>query len=306
MQPLVSVIIPAFNHEPYVAECLRSVLDQTYKRIELIVIDDASSDDTADICRKFIQSRAAKSRFEQTVFLRHACNSGAHTALNDGIAAAQGQYVTFLNSDDRYIETRISACVRAANGADRFIFTAVQAIDHAGRKTDPDETTSVIQRMLTRQLAALPSLSFGFLGRQMAISTGNMFVSRTLLAQAGAFAPLRYCHDWDMAMRLIRLTEPIYLPKPLYVYRYHGENSFRTLQEVAKRETEYVLRQYFRGIKLGQVTNPLAPSPITWPGVFEMFARNDDVYKWWLAESGAYPKGARVIAASADLQRIEI
>jgi glycosyltransferase involved in cell wall biosynthesis len=305
MRPLVSVVVPTYNHERFVTNCLRSVADQDYRRIELIVIDDASTDATAARCQKFLGTRSAKARFERIVFRRHERNQGAHIVLNEGIEAAQGRYITFLNSDDYYAPSRIDTCVRAAHGADPFIFTAVQPVGDAGQEMEADELTRPIQRLLVHR-ALLPSLSFGFLGRQIAVSTGNMFLGRELLLKAGRFAALRYCHDWDMALRLIRLVEPRYLPDPLYFYRYHAQNTHKKLRDLGELETEQVLRRYFRAIKLGEVRNPLAPSPVTWPGVFEMFAKSYGVYKWWQAESGAYPRGARVIAAGGQLERIEL
>lgn len=306
MRPLVSVVVPAYNHKMYVAQCLRSVLEQDYRDIELIIVDDCSTDGTAQICRKFAGSQSAKARFRRIVFIQHERNTGAYGSLNDGIVEAQGRYITFLNSDDYYDKLRIGRCVRAMAGEDRFIFTAVKHVDANGRAVEPGELAKPIQRLLTVQRAMLPSLSFGFLRHQLAISTGNMFIARKLLERTGGFANLRYCHDWDMAMQLITLTEPVYVPEDLYYYRYHDENAHKRLQEFGRPETEYVLRHYFRGIKQGKVANPLAPSPITWPGVFEMFAKRLGVYKWWQAESGAYPKGARVIAQDADLQKIEM
>ena len=306
MPPLVSVIVPAYNHAKFVRTCLQSVYQQDYTRLELIVVDDCSQDGTADLCRKFVAARVNKARFERCVLLRHEHNQGAYVALNDGVAEAKGRYITFLNSDDYYDKGRISACVGAAHGDECFVFTGVEAVDEQGDPTISYEVIQSIKRLLKARETRLPSLGFGFMGQQLAVSTGNLFVGRRLLEEAGPFANLRYCHDWDMAMRLIRSVEPLYVPKPLYFYRCHGTNSHLGLQNYADSETEYVLRSYFRAIKLGQISNPLAPSPVTWPGIFEMFAKSYGVYKWWQAESGAYPKGARVIAPSPDLEQIEI
>jgi glycosyltransferase involved in cell wall biosynthesis len=306
MSHLVSVVIPAYNHKKYVAQAFQSVLEQDYQEIELIVVDDRSTDGTTEVCRKFVASRRAKARFNRIVFIEHSDNAGTHTSLNDGIAAANGRFVTFLNSDDYYARTRIGECVRAAAGQDRLVFTAVKYVDEAGDEVEPEDMVKPIQHLLNLRLDRLPSLSFGFLGHQLAISTGNMFIGRGLLERTEGFAALRYCHDWDMAMQLIRLAEPIYVAKDLYFYRYHAENAHRNLQALSQSETEYVLRHYFRAIKLGQVRNPSAPSPITWPGVFEMFAKSYGVHKWWLAESGAYPKGARVIGRDMNLPEIEM
>lgn len=306
MRPLVSVVVPAYNHRKYIAQALQSVFEQDYQEIELIIVDDCSTDGTKETCRKFVASRRARTRFRRLVLIEHSHNTGTHGSLNDGIAEASGRFITFLNSDDYYASSRISECVKTAAGQDRFIFTAVKYVDQAGQDVEPEDLVKPIQRLLNLRRDKLPSLSFGFLGHQLAISTGNMFVGRHLLERTGGFAALRYCHDWDMALRLIKWAEPIYVPKELYFYRYHAANAHRNLQEFGASETEYVLRHYFRAIKLGQVSNPLAPSPVTWPGVFDMFAKTYGVHKWWLAESGAYPKGARVIDRNMNLPEIEI
>ena len=306
MRPLISIVVPAYNHKRYIAQCLQSLVEQDYNDIELIIADDCSSDGTAEVCRKFSVSRRAKARFRRIVLIEHTRNMGTHASLNEGIAEAKGRFVTFLNSDDYYARTRISECLRAAEERDRFVFTAVTYVDHAGHAVEPEDLVKPIQRLLNVRRDKLPSISFGFLGHQLAISTGNMFVSRNLLERTGGFTDLRYCHDWDMALKLITLAEPIYVPTSLHFYRYHPENAHRNLQGLSELETELVLRHYFRAIKQGRVTNALAPSPVTWPGVFEMFARSYGVDKWWLAESGAYPKGARVVDHNLNLPEIEI
>ena len=289
----LTILMPCLNEAETLARCIRKArayIARSGIAAEVLIADNGSTDGSQAI------ARAAGVRVVD-VPLR-----GYGSALRGGIAAARGRYVAFLNSDDQYARTRLAACVAAASGAERFVFSAVRTIDDAGRTVEPDLRIQVIRQMLSAgQRAVLPSLSFAFLAHQVAISTGNMFVARTLLDRAGPFAALRYCHDWDMAMRLIQLVEPLYVPEELYLYRYHASNSSKRLQDVAEHETEQVLRQYFRRIKLGQAENPLAPSPVGWPGVFEMFARSYGVYKWWQAESGAYPKGARVVAPGPDL-----
>ena len=92
-QENVSVIIPMYNAEPYIRRCLQSLLDQTYRNWEAIVIDDGSTDRGADICREFA---AADSRIR--VFSQE--NGGVSAARNRGLDIAQGEYLFFLDSDD--------------------------------------------------------------------------------------------------------------------------------------------------------------------------------------------------------------
>lgn len=104
--PLVSVVIPAFNVELYISECLDSLLGQSYENIEIIVIDDGSSDSTYDIamCYSNLESRVKVHRFE---------NGGLSKARNRGLDKAKGEYVMFLDSDDYLSPTGIEYCVNS-------------------------------------------------------------------------------------------------------------------------------------------------------------------------------------------------
>lgn len=94
--PKVSIIVPAFNVEKYIAKCLNSILKQTYKDYEVLIINDGSTDNTPVICEQF-----AKQHPEITIFNKK--NGGLSSARNYGIKKARGKYVTFIDSDD-YIE----------------------------------------------------------------------------------------------------------------------------------------------------------------------------------------------------------
>ena len=113
MQDLVSVIIPAYNSEKTIQRCINSVLEQTYDRIEIIVIDDGSLDGTPALCDEMALS-------DRRISVVHTVNGGVSRARNKGIDLAAGQYLTFVDSDDyidsRMIEELLSAVTR--DGAD--------------------------------------------------------------------------------------------------------------------------------------------------------------------------------------------
>lgn len=90
---LVSVVIPAYNAENYIQECLQATVEQTYKNIEVIIVDDGSRDTTLQICR----SVAAK---DSRVRVLSRTNSGVSAARNEGIKAASGKYIVFFDADD--------------------------------------------------------------------------------------------------------------------------------------------------------------------------------------------------------------
>ncbi|MVO10961.1 glycosyltransferase [Flavobacterium sp. TP390] len=90
---LVSVIIPVYNVEKYISEAIESVLNQTYKPIEIILVDDGSKDNSLSICKQFVQQHSNIKLIEQQ-------NSGVSIARNKGLSIAEGEYVFFMDSDD--------------------------------------------------------------------------------------------------------------------------------------------------------------------------------------------------------------
>ncbi|MBQ9743133.1 MAG: glycosyltransferase [Ruminococcus sp.] len=105
-QPKVSVIVPVYNAQQYLERCLESLVSQTYKELEIILVDDGSSDNSPAICDSWAQK---DSRFK----VIHKQNAGAGMARNSGIDVATGRYVTFVDADD-YIESEtVSKCINS-------------------------------------------------------------------------------------------------------------------------------------------------------------------------------------------------
>src|SRR5690349_6405343 len=96
---LVSVLVPAYNHERYVRECLDALAAQTHRPLELLIGDDASSDGTADVIREFLAERGGE--FDRVVFEARAENAGLSAMLNALLAHARGDLVFLNASDDR-------------------------------------------------------------------------------------------------------------------------------------------------------------------------------------------------------------
>ena len=96
-QPLISVIIPVYNLENYIEKCLDSVLSQTYKNLEILVVDDGSTDSSPSICDKYSQS-------DSRIQVFHIDNGGAAHARNTALEKMTGEFVTFVDGDD-YIDS---------------------------------------------------------------------------------------------------------------------------------------------------------------------------------------------------------
>jgi len=96
--PLISVIIPVYNGEKYLAEAIESVLNQSYRPLEVIVIDDGSTDNSADIAKQYLPS----------IKYSYQRNAGVASALNQGISISNGEYLSFLDADDLWLPDKLN------------------------------------------------------------------------------------------------------------------------------------------------------------------------------------------------------
>ena len=108
-EPTVSVIIPTYNRAHLITRAIRSVLDQTYRDFELIVVDDGSTDNTVEIVNGFNDPRIK--------YIRHDKNRGAAAARNTGIKAARGSYIAFQDSDDEWLPDKLEKQLQAFKNA---------------------------------------------------------------------------------------------------------------------------------------------------------------------------------------------
>ncbi|MEQ1742220.1 MAG: glycosyltransferase [Candidatus Nitrotoga sp.] len=281
---LVTVIVPAFNHDKYIVKALDSVYRQTYPNIELIFIDDHSKDGSLLSATEWAGNVDIKKRFSRLRLLKNEVNIGAHASINRGIAEAKGSVVFILNSDDIFAHARIEHLVNAmSQSGSGFAFSKVMPIDDSETKiaeTDLPALLSESFHFADAVALKYPSLGFGFLEKNLAISTGNLAIHRELFEKIGNFRSLQYVHDWDFALRAILETEPVYVAEPLYGYRIHGTNSFSQLAHVKDIELDAMAAHFCELVKLGKFSSPLAPTPANWPYVFEIFVSSLYLLRW--------------------------
>lgn len=243
-QPRVSVVIPSYNHERYLEETIRSVLDQRGVDLELVVIDDGSRDGSWDLIQRMAQQDARLRPFRQE-------NQGAHAAINAGLRAGRGDFLAVLNSDDRYHPDRLATLLQlaeAGNGLD-FISTGLRLIDDDSRLTTEHVWLEEYERM--RASAHDNGLWETLLERNFTVSTSNFFFRRSLYEALGPIRPLRYNMDWDYALRAY-LREPARFAwrddLVLWDYRLHGSNTITGGLPVSAIEANHLL---YRAIKQG-------------------------------------------------------
>ncbi len=270
--PLISILIPAFNHEDYVEVGLKSIIDQDYLNLEIIVINDGSTDHTGKIARKTLE----QSSRSYTIITQE--NMGAHQAINRGIQEAKGDYITILNSDDYFLPGRLKIMVEALQTSQkRFAFSEIVHIDANG---DPHPYQEDYLR-LVNGIERFPTGSFEFLRSNLAVTTGNFFFHRSLVEEIGEFSPYITSHDWDFLMRVLLVEEPLFVRVPLLAYRIHDQGTLQANLQLVDHEVDDIMLNYLE--QVGHVKNSLAPGPV-WGEYWAFFCKN------YLERISAYPK----------------
>ncbi len=116
MKDLVSVIIPVYNVEKYLDDCLKSILNQKYDNLEIIIVDDGSTDKSGDIAKRYASSN-------KSIKIVHQKNGGLSSARNTGIKHAHGEWVVFVDSDDYVDEHYVARLIEKANKSQADVVT---------------------------------------------------------------------------------------------------------------------------------------------------------------------------------------
>jgi glycosyltransferase involved in cell wall biosynthesis len=274
---LVSVVIPSFNHARYVHRAIRSVLEQSYSKLELIIIDDGSTDGS----ETFIRDAIADTRGHRVEFHLQA-NAGAHHAIMRGLSLARGEILTVLNSDDYYETERIERMMRGMpNGKDFIAFSKLRFIDDKGDFLGPGAPLQGWYDQALRDASRCPTVGYALLRNNISVTSGNLLFTRALYDRVGGFRHFKMCHDWDFLMRATHHVEPIYVQEPLMAYRYHETNTLRSTTHLVEEEGVKALNDF---VKLGLSETPsnrLAPGWTHWPTYFDLFV---DRFACWFSK----------------------
>lgn len=114
MKPLISIIVPVYNASRSIERCIRSILSQTYTELELILIDDGSTDDSLSICQNMLQK-------DSRITIMHQTNQGVGAARNSGLAVSKGDWIAFVDSDDYLGELYLDDLLRHSADCDLII-----------------------------------------------------------------------------------------------------------------------------------------------------------------------------------------
>ena len=227
----VSVVIPTFNRADLVVEAVASALAQAWEPLEVIVVDDASSDDT--VAR--LELIGATDPRLRVIAL--AQNGGESAARNQGVLAANHAYVALLDSDNRFMPTKLvrqmPSLLSGPPGAVSFTAYLLARGD--------SEDSVVLERWSPTRPATLEALLTG-----CCVNTSTFVAPREILIGEGRFRPeLRCCEDHDLWLRLAVLEHPfLYVNEPLTWYRSHVGSLSADQRRVAAA-SEQVISEFF-------------------------------------------------------------
>jgi len=228
----VSAVVPVHNGSAYVAEAVQSVLGQTRPPVECLVIDDGSTDETAEVVRQFGNAVA---------YVRQD-RIGVSGARNRGVALARGALVAFLDHDDVWLPTKLEHQLEAfaARGA-TIALCAMDVIDERG-------TVRRTLRLRPRDDLITGMLTFDGTETVSCSSTGLM--RREELLNIGGFDPaLSVSADWDLLFRMALAGPVAYVDEPLVRYRVHGANMSSDIAAM-ERDMTYAFAKAFADPRL--------------------------------------------------------
>lgn len=192
--PLISVVIPTFNRPSFIERACNTVINQSYKNTEIIIVDDASTTSYVDAIEKLA--------FKNVVYIKHKKNGGGSAARNTGIEAAKGEYIAFLDDDDEWLPQKLEKQLQSLS-------ENCQA-SHCGYAIKSSKKT----RIETANVITLDDLRQN---NKLASTTG-LLCAKSVLKDTMFDATLHRAQDWDIYIRIAMKTNFAYINEPLYIY----------------------------------------------------------------------------------------
>lgn len=247
---LISIVIPIYNAEKYLEECLNSIKNQTYKNFEVIMVNDGSKDDSETICMNFLRS---DSRFR---YLKKE-NAGVSSARNVGLDNVEGDYITFIDADDwvdeNYLELLIAtvkknhsdiviSSYKQFNNIDVFYLRAYTIQEKYllnFEKMNRDDFLTLFPKLMSTNVCFNNAVAKLF--------------RKELVNDLRFDTSIKYGEDLDFYFRLYLNVDSIsYVDEPTYVYRMHGDSTTSNFnQEHAEQELSIFKQMYEKIQEIG-------------------------------------------------------
>ncbi len=212
MNPTLSVIIPVYKVENYLERCVKSVLDQGFKDLEVILVDDGSPDRCPQICDELANT-------DERILVIHKQNGGLSSARNEGIRRCKGSYITFLDSDDQWVADGLSPIMdyTIESGADMMMFESLSFFpDGSLKKRNYGGMGGEKYEVFSSENLYKGLIENGNLREQ----AGTHIIKTSLLKDNSCFFKEGIlCEDTDFMFRIMRILDKVAITQsPLLIY----------------------------------------------------------------------------------------
>jgi len=229
LTPLVSIIIPTYNHAKFIRKALNSVINQTYHNWEAIIIDNNSTDETYKIFDKITDSRIR--------YLKINNNGIIAKSRNVGIKEANGEWIAFLDSDDFWSEEKLEVCIRNINDSIDFIYHDLESLHHIPKIFF--NSKKFIGRQLNKPI--LNDILISTISKGTAIGQSSVFIRKTILDKIGGISEnkkLVASEDYNTWLRIAQVTNNFkYINKRLGYFLIHeGSTQKKKNLSIPQRE----------------------------------------------------------------------
>lgn len=212
-EPLVSILIPSYNAEKTIKKCIECCINQTYKNIEIVIIDDCSIDDTVKIIESFKDTKIE--------FIKNKCNLGMSGNWNECIKHANGEYIQFLHCDDviknNCIEEKMK-CITKNNNIN-MVFCDTEIIN--------ENNKAIFKRHYCNNDAIFDGYKLAHKSFKQANIFGepsNVLFKKNILEKTGVFSNTKYSTDWEMWLKISCFGNVGYVNQYLTQYRISSTN----------------------------------------------------------------------------------
>jgi len=230
-RPRVSFMVATYNYGHYITHALDSLLSQTYPSLEVIVVDDASTDDTAQVLERYRDD-------DRVRVIRHATNRGHIRTYNEGLAAARGEFVGLVSADDFCVRADAVARQVAIFDANPRVGLVYSAYAFAGG----DGGTIWVKQPWPESFVRSGFEEFRHLVYDNYVPASGPLVRRTCHEEVGWYDErLPHSGDWDLWLRIVARYDVGYVAEPLYAYRVHAVNMHHRRIGPSQSTTEHVL-----------------------------------------------------------------
>ena len=237
--PLISVVIPVYNGEKTILETIESVLNQTFQDFELIVIDDGSTDQTAEIINRIQDSR---------IKIFSYSNAGLSASRNRGIAKARGEYISFIDADDLWTADKLESQLKALqeNPQAAVAYSWTDCIDESGKFLRRGGYISVTDHVYEKLLLV-----------DFVEGGSNALIRKHVFAEVGGFdESFNAVEDWDMWLRLASRYRFVTVASRQILYRQSANSMSTNVLKMEAASLRIIEREFAKAPEWLQMLKP--------------------------------------------------